>query len=56
MALTELQIVKAKCPDDKESTKLSDAHGLYLEIYKSGGKLWRYKYYRPSNKKKEKRF
>jgi integrase len=55
MALTELQIVKAKCPDDKESTKLSDAHGLYLEIYKSGGKLWRYKYYRPSNKKKENR-
>jgi integrase len=55
MALTELQIAKAKCPDDQESTKLSDAHGLYLEIYKSGGKLWRYKYYRPSNKKKENR-
>lgn len=51
MALTELKITKATCPKDKSSIKLFDAHGLYLEVYKAGSKLWRYKYYRPSNKK-----
>jgi integrase len=51
MALTELKIAKTNCPKDKASIKLFDSHGLYLEIYKVGSKLWRYKYYRPINKK-----
>lgn len=42
MALTDIQIRKAK-PAEK-SYKLYDGGGLYIEIAKSGGKLWRMKY------------
>jgi len=42
MPLTDIQIRNAK-PEDK-SYKLYDGGGLYIEIAKSGGKLWRMKY------------
>ena len=42
MPLTDIQIRNAK-PTEK-SYKLYDGGGLYLEIAKSGGKLWRMKY------------
>ncbi len=44
--LTDTQIRKAK-PKDK-SYKLSDGDGLYLLINKTGSKLWRFDYSRPS--------
>lgn len=49
MPLTDIKIRQAK-PKDK-SYKLSDSHGLYLEIAPAGGKWWRYKY-RIDNKEK----
>ena len=42
MPLTDIQIRNAK-PTEK-SYKLYDGGGLYLEVAKSGGKLWRMKY------------
>ncbi|MBP0133305.1 MAG: DUF4102 domain-containing protein [Nitrosospira sp.] len=51
MPLTDIQIRNAK-PTEK-SYKLYDGGGLYLEVAKSGGKLWRMKY---SYARKEKLF
>lgn len=42
MALTDIRIRQAK-PSEKP-VKLTDAHGLYLEIKPNGSKLWRYRY------------
>ena len=42
MALSNTQIQKAR-PGEK-SYRLYDEKGLYLEVAKSGGKLWRLKY------------
>ena len=50
MNLTKLQIDKAKCPQDKSSMKLFDGGGLYIEIYATGSKIWRWKYSRPNGK------
>lgn len=50
MKLTKLQIDKAKCPQDKTSIKLFDGGGLYVEIYATGSKIWRWKYRRPNGK------
>ena len=50
MKLTKLQIDKAKCPQDKSSMKLFDGGGLYIEIYATGSKIWRWKYSRPNGK------
>lgn len=48
--LTTTQIKAAK-PAEKEYT-LQDGGGLFLVIKPSGSKLWRFNYYRPSNKKR----
>ena len=40
MALTDIAVKNSK-PKEK-AYKLSDGHGLYLQISPSGGKLWRY--------------
>jgi len=42
MALTDAKIRNTK-PSTKP-TKISDSHGLYLEVKPSGNKLWRYRY------------
>ncbi|WP_129127652.1 tyrosine-type recombinase/integrase [Geomonas oryzae] len=42
MALTDLQIRKAQ-PKEK-AYKMADSLGLYLQVTKSGGKWWRFKY------------
>ncbi len=42
MALTDAKIRQTK-PGDKPQ-KLTDAHGLYLEVRPTGKKLWRYRY------------
>lgn len=42
MALTDAKIRGTK-PGDKP-IKLTDGAGLYLEVRKSGAKLWRYRY------------
>ena len=42
MPLTDTAIKQAK-PTEKPR-RLADAHGLYLEVSPSGGKLWRWKY------------
>ncbi|MDP7360743.1 MAG: Arm DNA-binding domain-containing protein [Pseudomonadales bacterium] len=42
MALTNTKIRNTK-PGDKP-IKLTDSHGLYLEVRKTGLKLWRYRY------------
>lgn len=42
MALTDAKIRQTK-PTDK-AQKLTDAHGLYLEVRPTGKKLWRYRY------------
>jgi len=43
MPLTDSQIRNAKPLPDK-SLKLTDSEGLYLEVRKTGAKLWRYRY------------
>ncbi|EOB4585930.1 integrase arm-type DNA-binding domain-containing protein [Escherichia coli] len=48
--LTNTQIKAAK-PAEKEYT-LQDGGGLFLVIKPSGSKLWRFNYYRPSDKKR----
>lgn len=48
--LTTVQI-KAARPAEKEYT-LQDGGGLFLLIKPSGSKLWRFSYYRPSDKKR----
>ena len=42
MSLTDIAIRTAK-PTDKPY-KLADGGGLYVEVYPTGGKLWRLKY------------
>lgn len=42
MPLTDVAIRKAK--PSQRAQKLSDAHGLYLEIRPNGSRLWRYQY------------
>src|SRR5690242_7704972 len=42
MPLTDVVIRKAKT--GSAPVKLSDSHGLYLEIRPTGAKLWRYRY------------
>ena len=43
MALTDLKIRQTKPLADKP-LKLTDSHGLYLEVRPNGSKLWRYRY------------
>ncbi len=43
MKLTDATIRAAK-PKDK-AYKLTDGKGLYLQVYKTGSKVWRYKYH-----------
>jgi integrase len=50
MKLKKLQIDHVKCPQDKTSIKLFDGGGLYVEIYATGSKIWRWKYRRPNGK------
>ncbi len=42
MPLTDVKIRQAKATD--KPLKLTDSHGLYLEIKPNGSKLWRYRY------------
>lgn len=42
MALTDAKIRNAKAAD--RPFKLTDTHGLYLEVRPNGSKLWRYRY------------
>lgn len=42
MALTDAKIRNAKAAD--KPFKLTDSHGLYLEVRPNGAKLWRYRY------------
>ncbi|MFE3837837.1 tyrosine-type recombinase/integrase [Pseudogemmobacter sonorensis] len=42
MALTDAKIRQTKATDKPQ--KLTDAHGLYLEVRPTGKKLWRYRY------------
>ena len=38
--LTDTQCRAAKCPADKKRARLTDAHGLYLEVSPGGSKRW----------------
>lgn len=42
MPLTD-KACKAAAPTDKPY-KISDAHGLFLQVHPNGSKYWRYKY------------
>lgn len=42
MPLTDIKIRQAKATD--KPIKLTDAHGLYLEVKPNGSKLWRYRF------------
>jgi integrase len=42
--LKDSQCKNATCPPDKARKRFADAEGLYLEVRKEGGKLWRWKY------------
>lgn len=44
MPLTDSACRNAKCPDARAYQRYSDAGGLYLEVTKTGAKLWRWKY------------
>ena len=44
MPLTDSACRNAKCPDGRAYQRYSDAGGLYLEVTKTGAKLWRWKY------------
>ncbi len=43
--LTDKQCRNAKCPADKKRVRLTDAHGLYLEVSPAGSKRWFQKLY-----------
>ena len=43
--LTDTQCRNAKCPADKKRVRLTDAHGLYLEVSPAGSKRWFQKLY-----------
>jgi integrase len=44
LMLKDSQCKNAICPPDKARRRFTDAEGLYLEVRKEGGKLWRWKY------------
>ncbi|WP_079416017.1 tyrosine-type recombinase/integrase [Thiomonas intermedia] len=44
MPLTEPACKAAHCPEGKPYKRHADAGGLYLEVTKTGAKLWRWKY------------
>lgn len=44
MPLTDLDCRNATCPEGRPYVRLTDAAGLYLEVTRSGAKLWRWKY------------
>ena len=44
MPLTELACKNAPPPTDRPYVRLADSGGLYLEVTRSGGKYWRWKY------------
>jgi integrase len=44
MPLTDPACKNAKCPEGRAFQRFSDAGGLYLEVTKTGAKLWRWKY------------
>lgn len=44
MAVTKLQCDHAACPPDKARTRLTDEHGLYLQVTAAGQKYWRMRY------------
>ena len=44
MPLTDTACKNAKCPEGRAVQRFSDASGLYLEVTKTGAKLWRCKY------------
>lgn len=43
--LTDKQCRNVKCPADKKRVRLTDAHGLYLEVSPAGSKRWFQKLY-----------
>ncbi len=49
MALTDLQLKRAKVPAEKKQIKLSDGGGLYLLVTKPGGKHWKIGYRFPDS-------
>lgn len=42
--LKDVDCKKAACPADKIRKRIADGGGLYLEVRREGGKLWRWKY------------
>nr|WP_319563343.1 tyrosine-type recombinase/integrase [uncultured Rhodoferax sp.] len=44
MALTDTECKQSTCPPDRGFIRLADSQGLYLQVTKAGGKLWRWKY------------
>ncbi len=42
--LTDAQCRNAICPSEKKRGRLTDAHGLYLEVSASGSKRWFWKF------------
>jgi integrase len=42
--LKDKQCEKAVCPPDRPRKRFADGGGLYLEVRREGGKLWRWKY------------
>ena len=44
MPLTDLACKAAVAPVDKAAARMTDGHGLYLEVTRTGSKLWRWKY------------
>ena len=44
MPLTDAACRNAICPKSRTYKRISDAGGLYLEVTKTGAKLWRWKY------------
>ena len=44
MPLSDLACRNAKCPAGRNYKRLTDSGGLYLEVSRTGAKLWRWKY------------
>jgi len=44
MPLTDSACRNSKCPADRAYQRFTDAGGLYLEVSKTGAKLWRWKF------------
>ncbi|MBS3894684.1 transposase [Hafnia paralvei ATCC 29927] len=45
MALTDMAVRNAKCPTDKKFIKIYDADKLYLFVFSTGSKRWRFLYH-----------